>query len=386
MLSDRPMSRRRVLAACCAAMATINYAISAPSMCVTSMAAELVMDETWKGFFLSSPFWAFPLAILIAGPLADRIGCRAVLLAGALLQSAGLLIISQADGRWLTVVGGLVVGAGTGSVDAVLTPIVCALYPEQRARKTTLLHAFYAIGLVGTVLAMLAMLGGGAGWRTVFLVLGIAPLPVAAGIFFVPMPAQIHAEGEARLRARQVVLAPAFLGLMLAIFLGGLTEIGPSSWLPDYVRQTTSGGLWAGGLGLLLFGVAMTVSRLSGSALATRLGAGRLFTMGSVICAGSLLLAALPVGTLWTVACLTLLGLGVAIYWPMIMSVAGDRYPQGGASMYSLLAMAGNLGGIVGPLMIGLVSERAGPRLAMLAVAAGPIVILFLMLRLAPKK
>ena len=44
---------------------------------------------------------------------------------------------------------------------------------------------------------------------------------------------------------------------------------------------------------------------------------------------------------------LAVLGLGVSGLWPTILSLAGDRFPQAGASMYSLLHTSGNLGGLV---------------------------------------
>ena len=64
-------------------------------------------------------------------------------------------------------------------------------------------------------------------------------------------------------------------------------------------------------------------------------------------------------GPAWSVFWLTVFGFGVSAFWPTIMACAGDRYPQAGASMYSLLAAAGCFGGAVGPMTVGLTADGA---------------------------
>lgn len=381
--------RRLILTVSCIGMMTICFATSAPAMCVTAIAEELSMDKAWQGFFLSAPFWGLSVAILAAGPLADRIGFRFLLLAAAALQSAGLAVISQAHGPAMVWLGGFVLGMGTGVADALLTPMTCALFPRRRAQMTNLLHSFYAIGLVANVLLILLLARLGWSWHGVFLLLSGLVLPYGLVMALLALPSQSH-EGRQRLPARQIVRTAAFAMLLLSIFLAGLTEIGPSSWLPGYIEQAIGGTRFEGGMGLLLFGVAMALGRLSNSALVNRLGPRRLFIIGGAICAGCLLLAALPLGqgrlaALWPVVWLTVLGLGVAGFWPTIMGCAGDRYPAAGASMFSLLSAAGNFGGVVGPHSIGLLGQSIGLRLGMAILAAAPALLVMTMVKLLRK-
>jgi dipeptide/tripeptide permease len=46
--------------------------------------------------------------------------------------------------------------------------------------------------------------------------------------------------------------------------------------------------------------------------------------------------------------------------------------------MYSLLHTSGNLGGLVGPLAIGLVAQASSLRMGMAALALAPVAILLL--------
>ena len=46
--------------------------------------------------------------------------------------------------------------------------------------------------------------------------------------------------------------------------------------------------------------------------------------------------------------------------WPGTISISSERFPEGGTAMFALLAMAGDLGGSIGPGIIGRVTQSAG--------------------------
>jgi MFS family permease len=433
----RPLPRRAILAACCLGMCAISFAVTGGPVFLTDIAGDLKLGETQQGIFLGSTCWGLTIAILLVGPLADRLGFRALMALGAVLQIAGLATVSQAGGAPAAYVGGTLVGCGCGVADALLSPIVCAVYPENRTRMSGLLHSFYAIGLIATVLILLAVLSAGWSWRSAFLLLAAMIAPYGLLVLVLPLPTQTH-EGDERMPARQVVRRGAFWLLVGAIFMSGITELGPGSWLPAFVRQSageqrgamplpvrgeghvpanhahppqtvcehgtqdasTQAALQAppdrvdpvaGALGMLAFGVTMAVGRLTVSAVIHRLGVRRLFVIGGALCAVSLVMASLPnipfgpLGPIWSASWLALLGLGVAGFWPTILATAGDRFPKAGASMFSLLSATGNLGGVVGPVTIGLVADCSGLNLAMRLMALVPLAALALVWFAVPR-
>jgi len=403
------------MAACCLGMCAISFAVTGGPICLTSLAADLKMGRPEQGVFLGMPCWGLTVAILLVGPLADRLGVRALMAVGAAMQIAGLVLVSQAGSVWTAYAGGTLIGGGCGVADALLSPIVCAIYPERRMRMSGLLHSFYAIGLVATVLILLAVLAADWSWRSAFPLLAVLIVPYGLLVLVLPLPAQAH-EGAQRLPARQIVRRGAFWLLVGAIFMSGVTELGPGGWLPAFVQKaaedsraaaargqpspwaeaaqdsriadppgqataaekTVHDSRLAGALGLLAFGVTMAVGRLTVSAVIYRLGVRRLFLVGGALCAMSLMMASLPVGSIWSAGWLALLGLGVAGFWPTIIATAGDRFPRAGASMFSLLSAAGNLGGVVGPVAIGLVADHSGLHIAMRVMALVPVATLVL--------
>ena len=55
-----------------------------------------------------------------------------------------------------------------------------------------------------------------------------------------------------------------------------------------------------------------------------------------------------------------LCGFSVGIMWPGTLSISSKKFPAGGTAMFALLAMAGDLGGSIGPAIVGRVTQMAG--------------------------
>ena len=63
--------------------------------------------------------------------------------------------------------------------------------------------------------------------------------------------------------------------------------------------------------------------------------------------------------------------------WPGTISISSGKIPSGGTAMFALLAMAGDMGGAVGPYLVGKVTQSAGDNLksGMLAACVFPAVL-----------
>ena len=55
-----------------------------------------------------------------------------------------------------------------------------------------------------------------------------------------------------------------------------------------------------------------------------------------------------------------LCGFSVGIMWPGTLSISAKTLPAGGTAMFALYALAGDLGGSIGPSVVGAVSQRMG--------------------------
>jgi fucose permease len=374
-------------------MTALGLAANIPALCLTSVSGEFGLGASLGGTFLSALFWGIGLSLLVIGPLADRTGFRAPLIVSAILEAAGLFWVAEAHSFRALCCGAFLTGLGIGTADALATPLACALYREQRTRVTNILHSFYPVGMILAILLALFLMDRWLSWRGMYRLIGVLCLPPAVIFCFPSLPSHAH-EGAERLTSRRLVRSPVFWILGATIFLTGVSELGPAQWLPAFVEKVASLSPDAsaaadplrarrlGMIGMLLYGLAMTAGRTGSAWAARRFTASAMLSIGSAIVAGGLLLAcALPQA--WAaIAFLAVSGLGVAALWPTTLALAGDRFPQAGASMFALLPAMGNLGGVTGPLVIGCVAEVASLRAGMAVLAAAPLLIILLVRRL----
>ena len=71
-------------------------------------------------------------------------------------------------------------------------------------------------------------------------------------------------------------------------------------------------------------------------------------------------------------------GFSVGIMWPGTISISSSKIPLGGTALFALLAMAGDMGGSIGPFVIGFVTQNTGDDLnaGMLAGCIFPAVLI----------
>ena len=85
------------------------------------------------------------------------------------------------------------------------------------------------------------------------------------------------------------------------------------------------------------------------------------FMLGSgTLCVVCYLMASLSANPVIGLIGCILCGFSVGIMWPGTISVSSKKFPAGGTAMFAMLAMAGDLGGSLGPAIVGRVTQFAG--------------------------
>lgn len=331
------------------------------------------------GMLGSVLFSGLVAGILATGPLADRWGAKRFALAGCALTGASLLAMAWAPTYGILAGALFFAGLAAGMLDMILSPVVAALNPERRALAMNWLHSFYCVGAVVTILAGTVALEAGLGWRLSCLLL--APFPFFLFAAFLPLRfPRLVVEGAERMRLRSLVKRPWFLGALVAIFLGGATELGMAQWLPAYAEKALGYPPWVSGSALLFFSVAMAAGRMAVGAWGGKTDPCLLMAWG---CAATVVLFAagafFPLPGIALAACVAAGFTGSAL-WPTLLAVAADRHPEGGATMFGALGAMGNAGGIFMPWAVGWVSDRSDLHWGLSISALAPLALLPLVL------
>jgi len=365
---------------CYLAMMCLAIGLNLLPVFLTSLGTEMGgLSNEALGRLGAISFGGLVVGIIITGPLADRWGAKPFAMLGCGLLAASLPLSAYApDYRWLAI-SLFCLGLGAGILDMILSPVVSALNPEKRTTAMNWLHSFYCCGAVVTILLGTLVLQAGHGWRIACLLL--IPLPLALVIALGCQTFPTLGGGDGSIPVRTLLRRNWFLLALVAIFLGGATELGMAQWLPAYAETALRFPIWMSGTSLLLFSLSMAAGRMIIGVL-PRLDPFTLMAGGCALTVCSFLLGAfLSSPTLALTACI-LAGFTGSCLWPTMLAVTADKYPEGNASMFGLLAALGNAGGIFMPWLVGWVSDHYNMHWGVAVSAFAPALMLPIVLRM----
>jgi MFS family permease len=325
--------------------------------------------------------WYFGLG-LVSGKAADRFGPRPVLIAGAGVLGAALLLTSRVSSIWL---GYLTYGVGVGiAVACAYVPMVATVGGWFLRRRTAALGVAVAgIGVGTLVVAPLSeRLIDSFGWRTAYVVLGIAgaALLLVASVGARRPPVAVVQEP---VRLGRIIRDRGFVILYVATALVSAALFVPFVFIKDYA---TDRGIDSGPATALVavIGASSVVGRLGLGALGARLGATRLMQLSFAIMAASFLIwlaAGSSYGRL--VAFAIVMGVAYGGFIALAPAVTAGLFGTVGlGAILGALYTAAAVGGLVGPPVVGTlidhVSYAAGITLAMVLTAAATVVLFLL--------
>lgn len=377
-----PNQNRHALYACYAAMMCLAMALNFLPVYLTTFShtfgAGSVLTTEQLGRIPAIMFLSFIIAILLTGPLADRYNARLISLFGLITTTLGLAAVAAAPSYTLLLFAVALMGFGAGVLDMILSPLVAALQPDRRSAAMNWLHAFFCVGAVGAVLIASLALKWNVSWRMVALVLMLAPLATLLAFVRLPLPPLIQ-EHVQRESIPTLIKQPYFIACLIAIFLGGATEMGLSQWLPTYAEQTLGYSKEFAGLTLAGFSIGMALGRIGAAMLHERIPAIPLMLGCCAVTVVLFIVISVATNPALAIAAAIAAGFSGSCLWPTMLAITADAYPQGGASMFGLLTAFGNAGCSLIPWLVGIISEYSDLRMGLLAVTLCPAGMLVLL-------
>lgn len=187
-LNLRPIGRTQwlILALCFLVLVTDGFHSAAIAFVAPVLAEQLGIAKVALGPVLSAALVGLGAGAFLAGPIADRIGRKRVLIASVVVCSAGSLLSASASGVVPLLVFRLITGLGIGAAMPNCTTLAAEFLPaRRRAMLSNLMFCGFPLG-ASTGGFLSAWLIPRAGWRSVFLLGGLAPLILAALLTRVP--------------------------------------------------------------------------------------------------------------------------------------------------------------------------------------------------------
>ena len=318
---------------------------------------------------------AFAAPGFVTGMFGDwlirRYGRRPVLWLGALGMLAGAALLCVASAAWFSIGSCALMGASGGLICIVVTALLSELHGDRRnvalAEASAVAYAFGTVApLVMSLCLSLAL-----SWRNAVL-LGV----VFGGIILLwfgrtPLPnaAVISTSGHASLPAPYWIY---WCALTMAIAI----EFCILLWAPEFLQQVVGLSATKAAAAAAVFGLAMLTGRTAGGSLLRVIAAQRLFPLALLVtCLGFLIYWGLPRPPAAIVG-LFVLGLGVALLYPLTIGLAMGAAGTRADTASARAALAGTLGILVTPALLGGLADKVGLHLALLIVPGLVVVAL----------
>ena len=345
--------------------------------------------------FISTAFFFTQLLIdLFCAKYVDKIGYRKSVVASEIFSAAGLIGLAflpnlLSDPYIGILISVIIYAMGSGLIEVLVSPIVEACPFDNKESVMSLLHSFYCWGSVGVILlsTIYFAIFGIENWRILACIWALIPLYNTFNFISCPIES-LTEEGEG-LSIRQLCHVPIFWIALVLMVCAGASEISMAQWASAYVESALGISKSIGDIiGPCLFAVMMGISRSFYGKYGEKIDLMEFMIGSGALCLVCYLLAALaPLPFLNLIGC-AVCGFSVGIMWPGTISIASKKIPLGGTAMFALLAMAGDLGGSVGPGIVGFVTQNANDNLkvGMLAGCVFPTVLVLSVLLLKRKR
>lgn len=320
--------------------------------------------------FISTTFFFTQLVVdFICAKVVDKIGYRSCIVAAEITCGVGLaslailpdIIPSPFVGILICVI---IYAIGSGLTEVLASPIIEACPFENKDAMMSLLHSFYCWGSVGVILGSTLFFTcfGLGNWKILALLWALIPLYNIYNFVTCPIENLLD-EGES-MTIGQLLKSKGFWLFIVLMVCAGSSEIAMAQWASAFAESALNVSKTVGDLaGPCGFAVCMGISRTLYGKFGEKVDLSIFMIASGILCLGCYLLAGLAnIPIMGLIGC-AVCGFSVGIMWPGSISISSKVIPRGGTAMFALLALAGDLGGAVGPAIIGNVSQGAGDNL-----------------------
>lgn len=316
---------------------------------------RLGVDEGMLGLLLLCLGLGSVIAMTLTGALSARYGSKPIIVSAGIWLAVFLPLLTVADTPLMLGLALLAFGASLGSLDVAMN--VHAIEVERAAGRP-LMSGFHGLFSVGGF--------AGSGLMTLLLSLHIgaqASTVLCAVLMLVAMAiAQPRLLERVQRNGGPLFVAPRGIVLLLAS-LTAITFLVEGALLDWSALLVTEKGLMLasrGGLGYLLFSIAMTAGRLGGDAITARFGDRSTLLWGGILAtAGFATLLTAPMAAL-AMTGFPLIGLGASNIVPVLFRRAGSQRAMPSALAVSAITTTGYAGILVGPAGVGFVAKAIG--------------------------
>ena len=255
----------------------------------------------------------------------------------------------------------LFLAIGSGFIEVLISPIVEALPSDNKAGSMSFLHSFYCWGQAATVVftTVFLLIIGKHNWFYIPFFWSV--LPIINTFLFAKVPIlELNGDKEQSFSLSLLKSEKSLYLLLFLMFTAGASELAIVQWSSYFIEMGLGVKKWLGDiLGPCFFAIIMGLGRVFFAVFGKRFKTTSVITVMALLSSICYLIVALSGNVASTIIACGFCGFTVSVMWPGVFSIAAERFPESGASLFSLLAIFGDLGCATGPWILGFVADIA---------------------------
>jgi len=342
---------------------------------------DFQLSDTLAQLIPSAVFvWFFFLSVPI-GILQDRIGKRLVLNIGMLITALGLFFPFFFYSFVSVLFGFALLGIGNTIVQVSANPLLVDVVPS--GKKSSFLSFSQFVKAIGSMIAppfaaWLALQFGD--WKLLFLVFGIVSILSAIWLGFTKIEETTHTVKRATFASSFQLLGNGFIAtLVIGIFLIVGIDVGINAvsgqFLMSKFNLANDSAFAQSARSIYFFG--KILGTFGGALMLSKLSSRKFFLWTALLSLLTIILLLLAPTQNSSMVILFVIGIAAANIFPLIFSLAVDKYPMRSNEISGLMIMAVSGGAFI-PLLIGVLNDNIGLTAGMLVLVACAVYILFL--------
>ena len=310
---------------------------------------------------------AYASGSLGGGVVTERLGRRRILIGAALAHGVGLAALTVVPPWEIVLLSAIPGGLGAGALDGGANGLILDLYHAARGRALNTLHLFFSIGALSSPLIVGQLVGAGVAWQGIVMATALAVVPLALLYAIARLPHGRHATAErgGNASSTPIALSWPLLTLEVGIACYVAAEVGVSNWLVRFL-DTVPLGVATGALSLFWAGLAL--GRLVAARISDRFDHLQFTTVAITVAAFATFAAVAVPSVGASIALFGLVGFASGPVFPMIVAIAGERFPERSAAVGGFMTGAAVFGAVLYPPVMGFMSVTIGLGPAMLGV------------------
>lgn len=335
------VNKNRLFIASCFALITTAFAFGIRAGIMNDLAKEFTLSDTQLGWINFMGLFGFPIATLVGGPLYNTLGPKNIGWLAFVSHIVGITFSILSTSYWPLFFSTFFISFGNGLVEAAYNPMIAGMFDgDKKATMLNRFHVWFPGGIaIGTLIANF-MTDSGMGWQAKIAVMYI-PTIIYAVLFWGQKFPEHKEEGGASTaqNLKAILSSPLYWLMLVCMIMTATTELGTQSWVERILGA-------AGAKPLLILALVtglMAVGRLFAGPLIHRLNITGVLLGSSIIATIAIVLMSQATGGMVYVAAI-LFAIGVAYFWPNMISFIAVYLPKTGALGMSLIGGVGMVG------------------------------------------